>query len=486
MKFTNTKHLLSVALLSAASSTSFGVVDAFIINQPRSLSATSTISSIVSSPPSLAPSSSLHMSTLAPTSVSSTTSDDDDDDDENDSDSDKKSSKATTAKKLLPKGAISMQIDELARVLGGKGRAKIAWDCYSIGIDPANFFGSVIRLGYDDFETIQNMLPSSRRWQTLGTETLERLASCYPTAGGMVEGGVAKLSHISRAADSTTKLLLKLEDGLEVETVIIPWKGQRSTLCISSQVGCRQGCTFCATGRMGRLRSLNSDEILAQMFYAKKICRLNGLPDITNIVFMGMGEPADNADNVITAAEILTTRELFQLAQKKVVVSTVAPTPDAFRKFGAAPVALAWSVHAVNDDIRKRLVPTTKYSMVELRQGLIDSLLARPESGNCRSIMLEVALMAGVNDSMQCADDMIDFAKVIIDEVPGCKLVVNLIPFNDIGHEVYERPTDDAVKTFQTRLQAGGVYTCVRATRGDDKTAACGQLATKKAKKLAP
>ena len=229
---------------------------------------------------------------------------------------------------------------------------------------------------------------------------------------------------------------------------------------------------------MGKLRDLTSDEILAQMFFAKKIGRLEGLPEISNVVFMGMGEPADNAANVIRAAEILTTRELFQLSASKVTVSTVGPTPDAFMKFARAPCALAWSVHAVNDQLRKRLVPTTKYSMAELRQGFIDALLQRPL--NSRTTMLEVALMAGVNDSMEAADELAQFSKVIVDSVPGCKLMINLIPYNDIGQTIYAKPTNDAVVAFQHRLQDQGLYAHIRTTRGDDKTAACGQLATKK------
>ena len=378
----------------------------------------------------------------------------------------------------------SLAIDELSEVLGGRGRAQIAWDCYSIGIDPANFFGPVIRLGYDDFESIINMLPSSRRNQRLGADALEKLAGLYPSHDGKVEGGVAKLSYISRSSDGTTKLLLKLADGMEVETVIIPWKGKRSTLCISSQVGCRQGCTFCATGRMGKLRDLTSDEILAQMFFAKKIARLENLPAINNCVFMGMGEPADNPQNVVRAAEILTARELFQLSATKVTVSTVAPTPDSFKPFAKAPCALAWSVHAANDELRKKLVPTTKYSMSELRQGFIDALLERPM--NFRTGMLEVALMKGVNDGTEAADELAAFVKVISESVPGSKIVVNLIPFNDIGHDLYEKPDNEDVVAFQKRLQSQDVFTQIRATRGDDKTAACGQLATKKEKSLAP
>jgi 23S rRNA (adenine2503-C2)-methyltransferase len=375
-------------------------------------------------------------------------------------------------------GGISMPLDELAEVLGGKGRAQIVWDCYSIGIDPAHFFGSVINLGYDDYESIYAMLPSARRSQRLGSDALNKLASLYSNNGGKVEGGVAKLSYISRSTDDTTKLLLKLSDGLEVETVIIPWKGERSTLCISSQVGCRQGCTFCATGRMGKIRDLTSDEILAQMFFAKKICRLNGLPEISNIVFMGMGEPADNSENVVKAVEILTKNELFQLSASKVTVSTVAPTPDAFKDFAKAPCVMAWSVHAANDALRKKLVPTSKHSMAELRQGFIDALLERPQRQ--RTAMLEVALMKGVNDSLKEADEMAEFAQVISDSVPGSKLMINLIPFNDIGQTLYQKPTNNDVVAFQKRLQSHGLYSHIRATRGDDATAACGQLATKK------
>ncbi len=325
------------------------------------------------------------------------------------------------------------------------------------------------------------MLPSQRRSQRLGHDALSKLQNLYSKHGGKVEGGVAKLSYISRASDSTTKLLLRLSDGLEIETVIIPWNGQRSTLCMSTQVGCRQGCKFCATGRMGRIRNLTTDEILAQMFFAKKICRLEGLPDVSNIVFMGMGESADNADNVIKATEILTTRELFQLAAAKVTVSTVGPSPEAFKRFAKAPCVIAWSVHAANDQLRRKLVPTTTYPMVELRQGLIDALLERP-ANHLRTTMLEVALMKGVNDSVKEADELVEFARVITDSVPGCKLMVNLIPFNDIGNTEFERPNPEDVETFRKRLQEQGLFSQVRTTRGDDKTAACGQLSTNRKK----
>ena len=142
-----------------------------------------------------------------------------------------------------------MSFEDLAVALGGAGRARIVWDCYKLGIDPVHMYGEVINLGHDDYESIVSKLPSSRRSQRLGPGTLGKLQKLYQDSyGGQkntsvtnVEGGVAKLSFVSRSSDRTTKLLLKLSDGLDVETVIIPWKGKRSTLCISSQVGCRQG-----------------------------------------------------------------------------------------------------------------------------------------------------------------------------------------------------------------------------------------------------
>ena len=242
------------------------------------------------------------------------------------------------------------------------------------------------------------------------------------------------------------------------------------------------GCTFCATGKMGKLRSLNTDEILSQMFFAQKICRLEGLPTISNVVFMGMGDASDNAQSVRRATEILTTRRFFSLGASKVTVSTVAPTPECFMEFASSPCVIAWSVHAVRDDLRKKLVPTTKYTMSELRQGLIDALLTRPL--NFRSCMLEVALMKGINDRLENADELAEFTKVLIDKVPGIKPHINLIPFNDIGEQSpFKKPLPEDVTAFQKRLQSEGLYTHVRSTRGDDETAACGQLATTRPKK---
>jgi 23S rRNA (adenine2503-C2)-methyltransferase len=144
---------------------------------------------------------------------------------------------------------------------------------------------------------------------------------------------------------------------------------------------------------------------------------------------------------------------------------------------------LAWSVHAVRDELRRQLVPTTKYTMVELRQGLIDTLKKR----NLRTTMVEVALIDGVNDSMREADELANFVTEITTQVPGSKLICNLIPYNDIGGggsaSNFRKPSMERVLDFQKRLQELGVYTHVRGTRGDDESAACGQLATSRKQK---
>lgn len=277
-------------------------------------------------------------STLAPESTSFTTNDDGDGSNGGDNDSSRKGTTtlqkpssgslgSSIKKSLFPSrsstsnrksndyndkkndsgntfGPLSMSMEELALKLGGKGRAQLVWDSYRIGIDPSNLHGDVIDLGRfqqkDTFENVLSMLPTQRRSQRLSQSTVDALEGLYrdtyhnrgkqskgsdivqPTT--KIEDGVATLSYISRSTDDTTKLLLKLVDGMEVECVIIPWQGRRSTLCISSQVGCQQGCTFCATGRMGRQRDLTSDEILAQLFFAIKLCRLEDLPSISNVV----------------------------------------------------------------------------------------------------------------------------------------------------------------------------------------------------------
>ncbi|KAL3804750.1 LOW QUALITY PROTEIN: hypothetical protein ACHAW5_007983 [Stephanodiscus triporus] len=452
---------------------------------------------------------------------------------------------------------LSLNLQELSDELKGSGRAAVVWDCLRAGIDPNLYYSS--QGGKDDSDDAiadawikatacaiisghdvvssgshdeRNIL-GRREGQGLGTEALKRLQKLmhdyhrynnyslrqsgntngqHKLHGGenayTIENSIASLSHMNVSPDGTTKLLLKMrKDGLEVESVIIPWMDKGfSTLCVSmhkvtffssstyihpdtfrSQVGCKQGCTFCATGRMGKLRSLTTDEILVQVYYAFKVCRVvrsiistqnNILPKVDNIVYMGMGEPADNAESVVRAAQILVDRRLFGLAQSKVTISTVAPNPSAFHTLGKALASLAWSVHAVDDQLRRRLVPTTKNTMEELRCALVNTL--RTRSIKLRRTMLEVALIEGVNDSDEDAKRLAAFSKAIMNDVERSKVVVNLIPYNAIDHPTYRTPSMETVLGFQKIVVDGGVLCYVRTTRGDDESAACGQLATKR------
>lgn len=199
-----------------------------------------------------------------------------------------------------------------------------------------------------------------------------------------------------------------------------------------------------------------------------------------------MGEPADNAEAVVPAARILTDREQCQLAPRRVTISTVAPDPSAFAVLGQAPAVLAWSVHAANDTLRRELVPTTQFSMVELREGLIATLQKR--SRRMRAVMLEVTLLDNMNDTPEAAHELADFAQAIIERVPAAKVVMNLIPWNEIeltatASRNYHQPSPQRVEAFQKILvEERGILCYVRTTRGDDESSACGQLATSKRK----
>ncbi len=400
---------------------------------------------------------------------------------------------------------LSFTFEELSERLGGTGKAKACWDCLRMGIDPVWYYGSAGTKETASEETASDLLPGWSRQKveerlaatstrgsatSLGKKTLELLET---VSGGSVEEEIAKLSQISVSPDGTTKLLLQLvSDGLEVETVIIPWEDRgKSTLCVSSQVGCKQGCTFCSTGRMGRLRSLTTAEILAQMYWANKIQRL--LPEqqevtlhpIDNCVFMGMGEPADNIPAVVKAATIMADGSAFRLAPRRITISTVAPNPGVFEQLAEAPVVLAWSVHCSRDEIRKQLVPTTKHSMEELRDGLLSTLKRR--SKRLRNTMLEVTLLDEINDSPEDAQHLADFCKPFT-EGPAIKLTVNLIPWNDISASFgpasgYRKPRMERIRAYQKVLGDNGILCYVRTTRGDEEDAACGMLSTKKRKK---
>lgn len=271
-----------------------------------------------------------------------------------------------------------------------------------------------------------------------------------------------------KASDGTRKWLLSVDGGNGIEMVFIPDKG-RGTLCISSQVGCALACTFCMTAKQGFNRNLTSDEIIGQVWLAQDLLRKDGWGEkpVTNVVFMGMGEPLLNVNQVFPAAEILMDDWGYGLSKRRVTISTSGVVPAMDMLTDRLDVSLAVSLHAANDALRDEIVPINqKYPLSELMAACRRFLAAYPK----RHIMFEYVMLKGINDSTK-------HAKEIITLLQGISCKVNLIPFNPFpGTDYTTTPWDEAVE-FQNRLIRSGVHTNIRRTRGDDIDAACGQLA---------
>ncbi|TMC21147.1 MAG: 23S rRNA (adenine(2503)-C(2))-methyltransferase RlmN [Chloroflexi bacterium] len=290
--------------------------------------------------------------------------------------------------------------------------------------------------------------------------------------------------------DRTRKLLLELADGKLVESVLMlyPPLGEssaRATVCVSSQAGCAFGCTFCATGQMGFDRHLSAGEIVAQVLYFARELRATpwhaaGLPGskpidhITNIVLMGMGEPLHNYDNVLQALRILNSPAGFQLGARHMTVSTVGLVP-AIRKLSqeALQVNLAISLHAPSDELRSQTMPINrKYPLQELLAACKDYIAATK-----RQVTFEYVLLAGINDTPTHAQQLAQLLAPLKQFAH-----VNCIPVNATAAD-YRPPAPDVIRAFRNILFERGVSNSVRAERGDDIAAACGQLRTRFAKK---
>lgn len=320
-----------------------------------------------------------------------------------------------------------------------------------------------------------------------------------------------KLPQIAQtkvASDGCLKWLLRLDEANVVEMVYIPEvknHGQqirsRATLCISSQAGCALDCSFCATGKQGFSRNLSLGEIIGQLWLARQQLQLhfNNLPAISNVVFMGMGEPLLNYEAVVAAANLMIDDNAYGLSRQRVTISTSGVLPAMQKLRDDTPVALALSLHAPNDELRNHLVPINrKYPLAQLMALCKDyfsgaaftakdqshdqhnNLTAckddqyqkkQPSAGSSkRQVMMEYVMLDGVNDSLQ-------HAKQLINLLQGVRCKVNLIPFNPFPGTEYKASTDQALRAFQLRLIKAGINTRVRRTRADDVAAACGQLA---------
>ena len=269
------------------------------------------------------------------------------------------------------------------------------------------------------------------------------------------------------SSDGTWKWLMGLADGNCVETVFIP-EGDRGTLCVSSQVGCALGCTFCSTGYRGFNRDLSTAEIVGQVWRARRElseARDTGRP-ITNVVLMGMGEPLLNLDNVLAALRLMLDDLAFGLARRRVTLSTAGVIPALDRLRAECPVSLAVSLHAADDELRDRLVPINrKYPIRELIEACRRYVADAPKS----VVTFEYVMLEGVNDS-------VEHARALAGLLRGFPAKVNLIPFNPFSESGYRRSPQPVVDRFRDVLLAAGLMTITRKTRGDDIDAACGQL----------
>jgi 23S rRNA (adenine2503-C2)-methyltransferase len=260
----------------------------------------------------------------------------------------------------------------------------------------------------------------------------------------------------------TEKYVLKLSDGLIAELVVIPMK-TGLTLCVSSQVGCKMACAFCETGRMGKLRDLSSYEILTQVFFAKYGLKKN----IRNIVFMGMGEPFDNYDELEKSLHCLLDQKGFHFAPSRITVSTsgVLPRILDFIKWGQKGVKLAISLNGSNSSNRTQVMPITrKYSFDDL----IDTLKIYSDQ-TTQTILVEYVMLEGINDYPECADEL----QIVLKSIP---CIINLIPYNAQSVDKFKSPSSSKIKEFQNKLIQMGFKVYVRQNKGDQIMAACGQL----------
>lgn len=271
------------------------------------------------------------------------------------------------------------------------------------------------------------------------------------------------VSRIDEAPDGTRKYLLRLHDGNFIESVLIP-DAPRCTLCVSSQVGCALGCRFCLTGSLGFKRNLDTAEIVDQVCLALRDPVLG--PKINSLVFMGMGEPLANYERVVRAIRIITDPNGLMFSHRRVTLSTVGIVPE-MRRLGmeTPPVNLAVSLHAADDALRSELMPVNRtYSLEEL----MEACRAYPLPPRKR-ITFEYILIGDVNDSPAQA-------KQLVRTLDRVRSKINLIPFNPFPGSSYRRPSEERVLAFQDVLRNANLTAIIRRSRGNEISAACGQL----------
>ena len=297
----------------------------------------------------------------------------------------------------------------------------------------------------EDFQVMTDLSKDFRRWLAEN--------ACISSV---------KRQKILTDVDGTRKLLLRLHDGAAIESVLID-EGDRLTLCLSSQVGCAYGCRFCLTGRDGFRRNLTAGEIADQICAARKELAVG--ERLTNLVFMGMGEPLANLEQVLRALEIITSDHGLNFSTRKITLSTVGLIPEMLKLSSLFPIKLAVSLHGADNETRSRIMPINKrYPLEELLKACRTLELPRRNR-----ITFEYLLLGGVNDSPQAARELVKLLR-------GLRAKINLIPFNQYPGAEFEAPSPTSVEEFQKILQDKHFTATVRQSRGAGIMAACGQL----------
>ncbi|RPF90096.1 MAG: 23S rRNA (adenine(2503)-C(2))-methyltransferase RlmN [Rhizobiales bacterium TMED168] len=275
------------------------------------------------------------------------------------------------------------------------------------------------------------------------------------------------ISNEKISEDGTKKWLLKFTDGSEVETVFIP-DDERGTLCVSSQVGCTLNCTFCHTGTQKLVRNLTSQEIVSQVLIARDSLEEWGEEQrkITNIVMMGMGEPLYNFENVRDGILVMSDDAGLSISKRKITLSTSGIVPKIKMAGNEIGSMLAISLHATNNDLRNEIVPINKKYPIE---ELLDACKNYPGLSNSKRITFEYVMLKGINDSEAEARDLVKL-------ISGIPAKINLIPFNSWPGSSYECSDWDQIEKFGDIVNRGGYASPIRMPRGEDISAACGQL----------
>jgi 23S rRNA (adenine2503-C2)-methyltransferase len=336
-----------------------------------------------------------------------------------------------------------------------------------LGLTRAELETFVAGLGEKPFRARQLMKWIYKRNVSEIDEMTDLAKRFRATLHDVAEVRVPEITLTQVSADGTRKWLLAMDGTQGIEMVFIP-EPDRGTLCISSQVGCAMDCTFCSTAQQGFNRNLTAAEIVGQVWLANRELGFKPGGDrvITNVVFMGMGEPLANYRNVVPATEVLMDDLGFDISRRRVTVSTSGLVPQMRRLAEETNCALAVSLHAPNDALRDELVPINRKHPIA---DLLDACWHYVEKQNARSITFEYVMLDGVNDKPEHAHELVRLLK-------GRPAKLNLIPFNPFPQTRYRRSSPAAIERFRDILNTNGVIATTRRTRGDDIDAACGQL----------